>query len=511
MPVFTIQAPDGRQIDIEAADEATAVRGAQEWAQSNPAKDTRPKSQGLGLAKGLAKPFDNLAMGMEAGAKGLGVPTDKINNLFGLPSASEATDQRAAAIASSPNRPGMAGEITGNVISTIPVALATKNPFAQGALAGAALTDSRNPVGVGIDMAAGAALNYFGGKAVDAVSDAIAPVIDPAVRRLKDAGVSLTPGMVRGGKAMAREDKMMSRPIVGGAIAAGRQKTQATFNTAAVDEALAPLGIKVPSAVRPGHDAIDYAKGEIGRAYDVIIPKLSVQLDGQQFAQSIIPVARNLKSAEQKQLRQIVSNELGAGRLQGQALKRAQGEIRRLAGKFSRSQNANEQMLGEALSAVDDELTGAMIAQNPQFAPQLQKVNEAYRGYRIVADAAGRADDGLFNTGQLKQSVRRGDFSKSKDQTARGKAFMQDFSNDARAVIPSRTPDSGTAGRMQSINPFAYSRGALDAVGYTSDNVYQAFRLAPRGKSATRAAGAVRRLKGPASAAAVAGGSQPRD
>src|SRR5690606_29671442 len=38
MPVFTIQAPDGRKIRIEAGDEATAMRGAQEWAASNPAE-----------------------------------------------------------------------------------------------------------------------------------------------------------------------------------------------------------------------------------------------------------------------------------------------------------------------------------------------------------------------------------------------------------------------------------------------------------------------------------------
>lgn len=37
MAVFTIQSPDGRKIKIEAADEATAMRGAQEWAASNPA------------------------------------------------------------------------------------------------------------------------------------------------------------------------------------------------------------------------------------------------------------------------------------------------------------------------------------------------------------------------------------------------------------------------------------------------------------------------------------------
>ena len=36
MAVYTIKAPDGRQIQIKANDEATALRGAQEWAAANP-------------------------------------------------------------------------------------------------------------------------------------------------------------------------------------------------------------------------------------------------------------------------------------------------------------------------------------------------------------------------------------------------------------------------------------------------------------------------------------------
>ena len=37
MPIFTIQSPDGRKIKISAADQDTALRGAQEWAAANPA------------------------------------------------------------------------------------------------------------------------------------------------------------------------------------------------------------------------------------------------------------------------------------------------------------------------------------------------------------------------------------------------------------------------------------------------------------------------------------------
>lgn len=42
MAIFTIQAPDGRKIDIQAADEANALRGAQEWAAANPPPPPKP-------------------------------------------------------------------------------------------------------------------------------------------------------------------------------------------------------------------------------------------------------------------------------------------------------------------------------------------------------------------------------------------------------------------------------------------------------------------------------------
>lgn len=45
MAIFTIQAPDGRKIKIEAADEATAIRGAQEWVAANPKAGPSPQFQ----------------------------------------------------------------------------------------------------------------------------------------------------------------------------------------------------------------------------------------------------------------------------------------------------------------------------------------------------------------------------------------------------------------------------------------------------------------------------------
>jgi hypothetical protein len=56
MAVFTIQTPSGRTLDIEAGDEAAAIRGAQEWETNNTATvDTSQKSEGA-IANAL-KPF----------------------------------------------------------------------------------------------------------------------------------------------------------------------------------------------------------------------------------------------------------------------------------------------------------------------------------------------------------------------------------------------------------------------------------------------------------------------
>jgi hypothetical protein len=472
-----------------------------------PAKKT--PSAALGFRKGVLKPILNGAMAVENVAQRAGLDTDRLNHETGFMSAREMADANAKAIESDPHhRSWMPAEIAGNIFGAAPLVAASKGPLIADAATGALLTDSRDPAGVALDAGIGAGIGWLGRGVMNKLGNVFAPEIDPAARRLVDKGVKVTPGMERGGAAMRKEDKMMSRPFVGDAIQAGREATQRTFNRAAVDEALAPLGKKVPSPIREGHDAVSYAKDEIGRAYDTVIPHLKVQLDGRKFAQAVMPAAQSLPAAQQKEFQRLVSLNLKSGQLSGQELKKAQGELRRLAAIYGRSQNAHEQELGRALGAADEELTANMLAQNPAWAPDLQKVNEAYRGYRIVADAAGRGDEGLFNTSQLKQSVRRGDFSKSKDATARGEAFMQDFSEDARKIIPARVPNSGTADR-QPKNIFAALGGAKDLAFYTADDMLQPLRFAPRPRIVRRAGAGARRLAGPAAAGSVALAEQP--
>lgn len=480
-----------------------------------PAQPTQPrrKSFSLGVEKGLEKPIDNMALAMDAGLRRIGIPTDQIARATGQPTTRETVASNKAELAKreQTEQPRTSGEVFGNVFGTIPAMIGTRNPFIAGGLQGAALTDKRDVVGVGGDMAKGAALQWAGGKVLDKVADVVSPIVSPAVKRLSDAGVKLTPGMRRGGKAMVSEDKAMSRPVVGPAIAEARGRARDTFNTTAVNEALQPLGLQVPTPIKPGHAAVDWAADAVSAEYDRVIPNVAVKIDGQQFAQNLAPVAQALPAAQRKEFQRLISLHLKSGQLQGQELKTAQGELRRLSSLYGRSQVAADNELGRALGAVDDELSGAMIAQNPQWAPQLQKVNTAYRGLKVVEDAASRTADGTVTPAQLRQAVRRGDRSKGKSQMGRGNAFMQDFAKDAEEVLPAQTPNSGTADRLMAGNVFQNLRGAADLAGFKTSALLDEFGPRVPGQIPARVAGGVRRLKRPLAAGAVAASQDPRN
>lgn len=92
MAIYTIGIPDGRKLRIEAADEATALRGAQEWAAANPkldpgnVSDPSPEFQSAmedasARSTALGRPttglWENIGAGIDQGANAiLGAPVD---------------------------------------------------------------------------------------------------------------------------------------------------------------------------------------------------------------------------------------------------------------------------------------------------------------------------------------------------------------------------------------------------------------------------------------------------
>ena len=80
--------------------------------------------------------------------------------------------------------------------------------------------------------------------------------------------------------------------------------------------------------------------------------------------------------------------------------------------------------------------------------------NTGWANFKRVQRAAGYVgtEDGVFTPAQLQAAVRAADRSKDKARFAEGTALMQDLSSAGKSVLGTKTPNSGTADRLNVSN-----------------------------------------------------------
>lgn len=372
----------------------------------------------------------------------------------------------------------------GNTISPASLTVARMIPGAAGAslvarsgvnATGGIALGALNPVTGGDfwhEKAAQAGMGAAAGAAVPAIAGGMARVIRPqtgaAATRLLEEGVSLTPGQILGGSAKRIEDAATSIPFVGDAIKTAQRKGVETFNEAAINRALAPIGEKLPKGLRAGREAVEYAADRVKDAYDALLPTMRGELDQTLRAEiaGVKRLGKNLPKEQRGQLDRIVQREIldrftPSGKASGETLKVIESELSKNQKIFQRSENYDTRKLGESVQELQASLRRMFERVNPDKSAELAKANRAYANLVRVQDAAGRlgAKEGVFSTSQLTNAVRKGDASKAKSAFARGNALMQDLSDAGNSVLPASVPDSGTATRAM------VSMGLLGEIG----------------------------------------------
>lgn len=419
--------------------------------------DGRPTSQSLGFMENVTKPLDNVA-----GWLNKIVPDDALAHVLGMKSTNEVNADRKAAFAKAEltQRPGLLGSIGGGIVGTLPTLALPGGALVQGAAAGASLTDHPdNLADVAKDAAAGAVGSYVGGKVVGAIGKAASPVVRPAVQRLIDAGVQMTPGQIAGGPMRTIEDSLTSWPILGDMIKNAKTRSVATFNTAASNDALAHIGETVPSSVNPGRDTIAHVESRLGNAYDQIKPQLSADMDPPflngvvNIRNTIQPEALDAMPTFDRVFKDEIVRRMNptTGALDGQAAKDAQTAIGQEISGLSPSPDPKARAVVRGLKALQSELDGSLMRNSaPGAADRLADINAGYAKYARLRTAAANAsdkDEGLFTPYQLGQAVKQGDKTVGKGARAKGQALMQDLATAGQQVLPSTVPDSGTVGR----------------------------------------------------------------
>lgn len=282
-------------------------------------------------------------------------------------------------------------------------------------------------------------------------------------RILSREGVDLTPGQmaqsipVVGPMIRGLEEGASTIPFVGAPIAGARQQSVESFNRAALNRVLEPIGERMPGNVAPGYASVEHVQNVISQKYDDVLSRTRFVPDQQFYDDLGTSITRTLTDAgipqSQTLTRQISDRvfrsmpERGTP-IEGSQFKALESEFGNLARQNLEATDGAARALGRSYQAVQEALRDGLKRQNPELANDLRAVNGAYarlmRVERAAGSTASQANDGVFSPTQLGQAVGQ---MGSRRASARGDNLLQDLAVAGRNVIPSRVGDSGTATR----------------------------------------------------------------
>lgn len=333
--------------------------------------------------------------------------------------------------------PGLAKVAQKGMQATTPISRAA----AGGALYGAGAAETAGDIPA--SMALGAGLGYAGAR--------YAPAITESAKALIKRGIPLSVGQRLGGTIGMLEEGASRLPIGAELIGPTRYKAVQQFATASYNEAFEPLGKTIKRGTDP-RDAAAQAQEIFNKSYDDALEGVDIEVTDEvldRLTKIIEPYKARVLPQQAEQLEQFAVDQIISravnDRLTGTAIKEAQSSLSPIAAGFSRSTDAYQKALGEALRELDAELLEIVAAQFPAKAEKLTKVNKAYSMYYPIREAAASATDSAFTPNQLLSAVRRQEKRLGPaglSRLAQGEGRLQKFAETAIEAIGSKVPES---------------------------------------------------------------------
>lgn len=465
MPRYRITGPDGKSFIVNAPEGATKEQAI---AIARKHIDARPKeSKGiLGSIADAARGFaDSATLGF---ADEIGAGIDTVTGLRSGGHDYQANLKNRRKTAADGGKGRLIGQIAGGLalpmgkLGAAKGALGWLGTAATGAGYGAAYGAGSADGGIeerAQGAATGAAYGAGGGIAGRAAGQGVAralrgKTVSPAVRKLADEGVVMTPGRRGGPIKRAYEESVLGTiPFVKSIPQAANRRSIEQLNVAAYNRALKPLGTKLPMTTAPGKDAVAMVGDTIFEAYDDATSKLILGKD-----KGIVTAANAIKKSAKKavgpaagQLQAIVDDTLlllDDGPIAGKYVSGLLGDLRGEASQFARSPVANERRLGDQLWKLHDQLEAGLVRQNGKAVIEpLKNARQAVSLFKRVEAAAAKSPDGIFNPQQLRTAVTKRGYGTTTGNLAKGEAPMQDLADAAKQVLPGQIPNSGTPER----------------------------------------------------------------
>jgi hypothetical protein len=433
-----------------------------------------PVGVGIGAAADAgALGLSDEASGMVDWAKGKGSLSDLIAMANAKKQGAFAADPRASfignmvgsggalltggGIASAARVPGLARMFGGRSLQR---ALPMIGDAAYGAAYGAGENNDNRLLGATVGGLAGAAGNVIGKKVTNVASNAVTGVKNEAVRYLDNAGVRMTGGQMMGGATKSIEDKLTSIPFVGDLIKNRRAEGFRDFNAAAFKQGGEPIGASVTDVGDAGLRQLQAAKtNAYGSALDPASidmhdPNVVSDLTGVSAQARTIPNVNGAQDAALTALdHRIVGGTNAGGLMPGRNFQEAYRGLSRTARERASGDYGYE--VGQSMEAGKDALATALEGQNPGAFQGFINANQSNRNLNILASALDAAknqvgEDGraIFSPAQLNTATSGNTrmFGGKVASATNSKPFA-DLVKYGQQVLPSKIPDSGTAGR----------------------------------------------------------------
>ncbi len=331
-----------------------------------------------------------------------------------------------------------------------------------------------------IERAPGAAISTVAGAGIGALGQAginrlgRAGEGGGAARRLSRQGVRLTPGQMVSETPFAGEFIRNVEDVAGGfnpLMASVRRGQNEDMVRAAGNEALGYIGEQLPRNARTGYQVSQAVRRVLGDRYDDVTSRVSAQADPAlytELADLTRRAAQTLDDSNAGRLERILNdkfiNEFDAnGGLSGANFKRIETALREQSERASRpTSTLADNDLAEFLDEARDIARNLIARQHPEEAEAISALNRGWATNKIIERAvtgsAGFSRSGTPTPGEISQAVVN---SSNIGAIANENALLQGLATDARTVLPSTVPDSGTAQK----NLLAGAAGALSTGG----------------------------------------------
>ncbi len=468
MPVFTIETPTGQKLDIEAADEAAAIGGAQQWHTENSSK-TPVTAGGLasaavgGTARGTTELAglpgdlgDLLNRGIDKGLNAVGIQLGPLApNYFG----SSNIQKQAEKVTGEFHKPqNTAEKIVDTAFSFVPGAVAAPggavtNAVRYGLLPGAASEVAGQyfegqPIEPYARAAAGLSMAAANPAARAVTPFPASPARQEAIQRLANEGVtSLTAGQRTGSPGLRYlEDAASNAPFAGQGASRIEHEGQRQFTEAALRRA--GTGAEATPEVLAANQA------RLGQTFQDLSARNTLVPDNQFITELTNAVGhyRNVPDSQQRAIVQGYVNDIlphvNAGGMPGTEYQ----PMRSMLSTDAKSVAGTDPYLSRALGGIRDALDNAMMRSiSPEDSAAWQQARREYGAQKVIEKAASRAGEATAEGQITPANLRNTVAAENRGAYARGEGQFAELAR-AGANVMTPLPNSGTAQRLNAFH-----------------------------------------------------------